>query len=118
MKKILLLVALMATMVIGAQAQEEAAPQRVPAYRGLIVREQPNGYELRTYLRGDEHFHWSMTEDGWQIVETSKGWHKYAKLNRQGKVVAHWRKAHNAEDRGRCEKKWLEKHGIKKEVIE
>jgi len=121
MKKILMMVALMATMVLGVQAQEaEAAPKRhsVPAYRGLIVREQPNGYQLRTYLRGDEHFHWSMTEDGWQIVETSKGWHKYAKLNRQGKVVAHWRKAHNAEDRGRCEKKWLEKHGIKKEIVE
>ena len=115
MKKILLLVALMATMVIGAQAQEEAAPQRVPAYRGLIVREQPNGYELRTYLRGDEHFHWSMTEDGWQIIETSKGWHKYAKLNRKGQVVAHWRKAKNAEDRSKCAKRWLEKHGIKKQ---
>ena len=115
MKKILLLVALMATMVIGAQAQEEAAPQRVPAYRGLIVREQPNGYELRTYLRGDEHFHYSMTEDGWQIIETSKGWHKYAKLNRKGQVVAHWRKAKNVEDRSKCAKRWLEKHGIKKQ---
>ena len=115
MKKILLLVALMATMVLGAQAQEEAAPQRVPAYRGLIVREQPNGYALRTYLRGDEHFHWSMTEDGWQIIETSKGWHKYAKLNRKGQVVAHWRKAKNVEDRSNCAKRWLEKHGIKKQ---
>ena len=116
MKKILLLVALMATMVLGAQAQEEAGPQRVPAYRGLIVRQQPNGYELRTYLRGDEHFHWSMTEDGWQIIETSKGWHKYAKKNRKGQVVAHWRKAKNAEDRSKCAKRWLEKHGIKKQL--
>lgn len=115
MKKILLLVALMATMVLGAQAQEEAAPQRVPAYRGLIERQQPNGYVLRTYLRGDEHFHWSMTEDGWQIIETSKGWHKYAKKNRKGQVVAHWRKAKNAEDRSKCAKRWLEKHGIKKQ---
>jgi hypothetical protein len=66
MKKILMMVALMATMVLGAQAQEiEDAPQRhsVPAYRGLIMRDQPNGYQLRTYLRGDEHFHWTMTED-------------------------------------------------------
>ena len=117
MKKILLLAALTATVVLGAQAQEvEPAPQRhnVPAYRGLIEREQPNGYKLRTFLRGDEHFHWSMTEDGWQIVETKKGWHKYAKKNRKGQLVAHWRKAHNVEDRSRCEKRWLEKHGIKK----
>jgi hypothetical protein len=118
MKKILLLVALMATMGLSAQAQEvKAAPQRhgVPAYRGLIVRDLPNGYELRTYLRGDEHFHYAMTEDGWQIIENTKGWFKYAKKNRKGQVVSHWRKAHNVEDRSRCEKKWLEKHGIKKQ---
>ena len=112
MKKILLLVALMATMVLGAQAQEEAAPQRVPAYRGLIERPQPNGYVLRTYLRGDEHFHWSMTEDGWQIIETSKGWHKYAKKNRKGEAVPSCRKAHNEANRSKCEKRWLKRKGI------
>lgn len=115
MKKIVCLVALMAAMVMGINAQEvENAPlkQNVPAYRGLIVREQPNGYQLRTYLRGDEHKHWAMTEDGWQFLETSKGWIKYAKRNRKGEVVISCRKAHNAEDRGHCEKRWLEKHGI------
>ena len=119
MKKILMMVALMATMVLGAQAQDvEAAPQRhsVPAYRGLIMRDQPNGYQLRTYLRGDEHFHWTMTEDGWQIIETSKGWLKYAKRNRKGQLVSHWRKAHNAEDRSKCEKRWLEKYGVEIEI--
>lgn len=119
MKKILMMVAILAMVTLGVQAQEEAkVPQKhsVPAYRGLIEREQPNGYKLRTYLRGDEHKHWMMTEDGWQIIETKKGWYKYAKLNRKGKVVNHWRKAHNAEDRSKCEKRWLEKHGIKKIV--
>ena len=66
MKKVFLLVAVMATMMLGMQAQE---PARVPAYRGLIERVQPNGDTLRTYLRGDEHKHWMMTEDGWQILE-------------------------------------------------
>jgi hypothetical protein len=109
MKKIILMVAVMATMCIGMNAQ---APAKVPAYRGLIERTQPNGYTLRTYLRGDEHKHWSMTEDGWQIKEDKKGWLKYARQNRKGQVVTSCRKAHNAEDRKKCETRWLEKRGI------
>lgn len=116
MKKTFLLVALMAMMVVGANAQEQPMPAKVPAYRGLIERVQPNGDTLRTYLRGDEHFHWMMTEDGWQIKESKKGWLKYAKVNRKGETVISWRKAHNAEDRSKCEIKWLNKHGIKKNL--
>lgn len=113
MKKILFSVAFAATMVLGLNAQE---PARVPAYRGLIERVQPNGYTLRTYLRGDERKHWMMTEDGWQILENSKGWLKYAKLNRKGEVKVTCRKARNAEDRSKSQQKWLEKHGIQKKV--
>ena len=122
MKKITLLVAMMAMMVLSAGAQETAqaaeSPQKhnVPAYRGMIEREQPNGYKLRTFLRGDEHKHWSMTEDGWQIREDKKGWLKYVKLNRKGDVVLSSKKARNAEDRSKCEKRWLEKHGVKKSL--
>ena len=112
MKKIFL-VALMAMMTLGLYAENSA---KVPAYRGLIEREQPNGYTLRTYLRGDEHQHWMMTEDGFQIRETKRGWLKYAKLNRKGEVVTSCRKARNAEDRSKCQKRWLEKHGIKKQL--
>ena len=113
MRKILLLAAMMAVMVLGVNAQQ---PAKVPAYRGLIERVQPNGYTLRTYLRGDEHMHWMMTEDGWQIKETGKGWLKYAKTNRKGEVVTSCRKARNAEDRSKSQQKWLEKHGVKKNV--
>ena len=100
---------------MGAGAQAQSRPHAgVPAYRGIIERVQPDGDTLRTYLRGDEHMHYMMMEDGWQIIETPKGWFKYAKLDRKGKAVAGCRKAHNEADRSRCEKKWLEKHGIKK----
>ena len=98
MKKILVLV-LMGLMSIGMWAD---GPARVPAYRGLIERKQPNGYVLRTYLRGDEHKHWNMTEDGWL---------KYVKTNRKGELVTSCKKARNAEDRSKCQKRWLEKHG-------
>lgn len=113
MKKIL--VALMGLMSIGLWAQGQAkGPARVPAYRGLIERVQPNGDTLRTYLRGDERQHWMMTEDGWQIMESKNGWLKYAKTKKNGTVVVGCRKAHNAEKRSKCEKRWLEKHGVKK----
>ena len=95
----------------GAWAQ---VPARVPAYRGLIERIQPNGDTLRVYLRGDEWSHYTMTEDGWQVIESKKGWLKYAKRNRKGEVVCSCRKAHNAEKRKKCEIKWINKHGIKK----
>ena len=111
MKKILFLATLMVAMWMGMNAQQ---PARVPAYRGIIERVQPNGDKLRTYLRGDERMHWMMTEDGWEIRETSKGWYKYAKLNKKGEAVTSCRKAHNEADRKKCEMKWLEKHGIKK----
>lgn len=110
MRKIILITALTAFLCAGASAQ-----QRVPAYRGIIERVQPNGDTLRTYLRGDEHRHWMMTEDGWQILENDKGWLKYAKHNRKGEVVISWRKAHNAKDRKKCETKWINKYGIKKD---
>ena len=111
MKKILILIAVMAMTAVGVNAQQ---PAKVPAYKGLIERVQPNGDTLRTYLRGDEHKHWMMTEDGWQIKESKNGWLKYAKLNRKGEAVISCRKAHNAEKRCKCEKRWLEKHGVRK----
>ena len=86
-------------------------PMRVPAYQGLIERVQPNGDTLRTYLRGDERSHYMMTEDGWQISEDAKGWLRYTKRNRKGELVTGCRKAHNAENRSQCEKRWLKRHG-------
>ena len=98
-------------MTVGVYAE---GPARVPAYRGMIERVQPDGYTLRTFLRGDEHKHWMTTEDGWQIKENKKGWIKYAKTNCKGELVCHWRKARNEEDRSKYAKRWLNKHGIKK----
>lgn len=114
MKKIILLVALMTTMVLGMNAQQR--PSKVQAYPGIIEKVQPNGDTIRIYLRGDERMHWTMTEDGWQIKENKKGWFKYAKLNRKGEVVSSNKKVHNADKRSKCEIKWLEKNGIKKDL--
>lgn len=111
MKKIFAIVVFALLACAGASAQDM---QRVPAYRGIIERLQPNGDTLRIYLRGDERSHFAMTVDGWQIMEDQKGWLKYAKKNRKGEAVISCRKAHNAEERKKCEIKWINKYGIKK----
>ena len=111
MKKIFLMTVMAMMVCLGVQAQ---GPAKVPAYRGIIERVQPNGDTLRTYLRGDERMHYSMTEDGWQIMEDKKGWIRYAQKNRKGEVVISRKKAHNADKRSQCEVKWLKKHGIDK----
>ena len=110
MKKVLILATLMVAMTLGMNAQ---APARVPAYPGIIERIQPNGEIIQTYLRGDEHKHWLMTKDGWQLLETKKGWYVYAKKNCKGEVVASNKKAKDEDQRSKCEKRWLEKNGLK-----
>ena len=111
MKKIFATAILALFVCAGASAQEM---QRVPAYRGVIKRVQPSGDTLRVYLIGDERSHFAMTVDGWQIMEDKKGWIRYAKKNRKGEAVISRRKAHNAEERKKCEIKWIERYGIKK----
>ena len=114
MKKLFLLATLLMAMTLGLRAQQ--LPAKVPAYPGIIECVQPNGDTLQTYLRGDEHMHWRMTTDGWQIRENKKGWYVYAKLNKKGEAVPSCKKAHNVGKRSKCEMRWLEKKGIKKVV--
>ena len=115
MKKILFILTICALYTAG---YAKVPPHRgVPAYPGVIERVQPDGDTLQTYLRGDERMHWTMTLDGWQVLENKRGYLCYAKLLKSGKVVASCIKAHNKEQRTVREKKWLDRHGVKKEVI-
>ena len=104
-------------MTAGLHAQ----PARVPARPGVIERVQPDGDTLRTVLRGDEHFHFTMTLDGWQIKEDKNGKLCYATLKtrkvdgeKQQVAVVTRRTAHDAAKRSKCEQRWLDKHGIQK----
>ena len=118
MKKILLILVAIVVATLSMQAQQ---PARVPARPGVIERVQPNGDTLHVFLRGDEHFHFTMTTDGWQVKENKKGKLCYAKFktikeNGEKKqiAVASCRTAHDAAKRSKCEQRWLNKHGIQK----
>ena len=109
MKKVLLVLMGIAVLAVGAYAQQGS-----PAYRGEIERVQPNGDTLYTYLRGDERSHYAMTVDGWQIKENTKGYLCYAMQKKDGSIVASRKVAHNEADRKKCEKRWLNRKGIKR----
>ncbi len=108
MKKVIALLVLMTLICTGVYSQ-----RRVPAYRGVIERVMPTSDTLHIYLRGDEWSHFSMTIDGWQVIEDDKGVFYYATL-KKGEVVASKRVAHDADQRRWCERWWLKRKGIKK----
>lgn len=83
---------------------ENNRPSRVPAYPGIIEKVQPNGDTLHIRLVGDERKHWVTTEDGYKIAQNKKGYYCYVRNERTT-----CRKAHDANQRSKCEQGWLKK---------
>lgn len=117
MKKYLILLLTFFALTLSAQEQ----PARVPARHGVILREQPSGDTLHIFLRGDEWSHFTMTVDGWQVMENNKGALCYCKLKtrkingeKQQVAVITRRVAHDADKRSKCEQRWLNRRGIQK----
>lgn len=78
-------------MASGVWAQQK--PARVPAYKGVIERVQPNGDTIYVRLHGDERYHWMTLADGETLVkENKKGYICYAKKKKNGQIVATRRK--------------------------
>ena len=68
-------------------------PARIPAYKGIIERIQPDGDTIYVRLHGDERRHWMTLEDGKTLVkENKKGYICYAKQKKNGQIVATRRK--------------------------
>lgn len=118
MKKIIIILIAVVAAVAGVQAQQ---PSRVPARPGVINRVQPDGDTLHVYLRGDEHWHFMMTVDGWEVKEDNNGKIFYATLKtrkidgeKKQVAVATRRQAHDAAKRSKCEQRWLNRRGVQK----
>lgn len=85
MKRLIYIVLIAMSVVAVAQQK----PSRVPAYRGVIERVQPNGDTIYVRLHGDERRHWMTLEDGETLVkENKKGYICYAKKKKDGRIVA------------------------------
>lgn len=89
MKRLIYIVLIAMSVVAVAQQK----PSRVPAYRGVIERVQPNGDTIYVRLHGDERRHWMTLEDGETLVKENKnGYICYAKKKKDGRIVATCRK--------------------------
>ena len=85
MKRVLLILTIGGALCVWAQQK----PARVPAYKGVIERVQPNGDTVYVRLHGDERHHWMTLEDGETLVkENKKGYICYAKKKKNGEIVA------------------------------
>lgn len=102
----------------GQTMAPERRPSRVPSRRDPFTVVQPNGDSLTLMQVGDEWYHFRMTIDGWKVIENAKGYYCYALpvAGDEKALKPSRRKAHNAENRSRCEKRWLKKHGIQQFV--
>lgn len=106
MKKLLLLTTLVCA--IGLVAQQPAR-HGVPATPHPLYHVQPDGDTLHYYLRGDEHYHYEVTLDGFLIKQKKSGKFCYAKENKNGKVKALCKQAHDADKRTLKEVRYLKK---------
>ena len=92
MKRLVLLLAIGCGLLAIGQK-----PSRVPAYKGVLERVQPNGDTIYVRLHGDERHHWMTLEDGETLVkENKKGYICYAKKKKDGKIVATCKKVRSA----------------------
>ena len=96
MKRILFILAIVCGLAVMAQQK----PARVPAYKGVIERVQPNGDTVYVRLHGDERRHWMTLEDGVTLVkENKKGYICYAKKKKNGQIVATCKKVKQSQKR-------------------
>lgn len=84
MRRFLFILAVICAGSVVAQQK----PARVPAYKGIIQRIQPNGDTIYVRLHGDERHHWMTLADGNTLVkENKKGYICYAKKKKNGRII-------------------------------
>lgn len=86
----------------------------VPAYPGLIESKQPDGSVVQIRMVGNEHFHYTVSEDSELIARDSLGYWNYA--DEQGKPTG--MRFHHRDKRGDKERKFNEKRDSKKVLQE
>ncbi len=62
------------------------AAQAVPAKRGIREIVQPDGTVVKAEQRGDERFHYFMSENGVPMVRDTDGMMQYVALNKSGEL--------------------------------
>ena len=87
MKRISVLMCAMLLSVCAAMA--------IPAHKGSMKMQQPDGSYVTIRLHGDEWLHFNTTTDGYSVVKDERGYYVYAELS-DGQLVATQVVAHDA----------------------
>lgn len=82
----------------------------VPAYPGIIQAKQPDGSVVHIRVMGNEHLHYTVSEEGELIVRDSLGFWNYS--DKAGKPTGV--KLHKRDERGESELQFLKKRDSKK----
>ncbi|MBO4464517.1 MAG: M6 family metalloprotease domain-containing protein, partial [Prevotella sp.] len=87
----------------------------IPAYPGLMSRQQPDGTTLSVRLQGDEYLSFTTTADGYTVTRRADGFYCYARLNADGQLEPTDRVARDADQRSDDERQWLQ--GVGKHLM-
>jgi len=70
-----------------------------PAYPYPVSIIQPDGSKITILLKGDEHFHYTQTTDGFIITRNAKGIYEYADIDTSNEIKPSGVKAKNENER-------------------
>lgn len=73
--------------------------QQVPATPDTIRHEQPDGYVLDIFLRGEKHDHVARTADGFHLIKNEDEFYEYAVRDEEGTLLTTGIIARNKADR-------------------
>lgn len=104
-----------AILALGLLAS--AASHAVPAKRIKTAVKQPDGTSLIITVRGDEHFHFTSTEDGMPLVQATDGAYCYALLDNDGRLAPSSQIAHSPSARSALELGFLRTYTSQAEKV-
>lgn len=82
--------------------------QAVPAHKGSVTINQPDGTTVTIRLHGDEYLHFTTTDDGYSVVKNELGYYVYAQRGKDGQLEPTRMVAHDAALRQQAEQHFLQ----------
>lgn len=80
----------------------------VPAKRGLMVVSQPDGTTISIQKVGDEHMHFTLSDDNKLLIRDNNGQFSYANIDNSGKLKSTGVKALNSAARPKAHAQFLQ----------
>ena len=93
-------------MLLFAALLNICAVMAVPAHKGMVKINQPDGTQLTLRLVGDEWVHFNTTADGYTVVKNTTGCYVYARKE-NGVLLPTAQVAHDEAERSTAENQFL-----------